>query len=542
MANKTRMISDEEYPQAIEWLEENLAKMKVPKNEIFSAKLLLEETFRRQANAAGGTEDFSAQITIRKRFGDISLMLSSKGEAYDPIVGINDVVDDDEEMYTLALLKARSKDMSYVRKKGTNIVCISVHELSNKSIIFIMLALFMGCAFGFISHEYLDVQTLQLIEKNLLNPIRKIIMSVLMMLVAPLIFFSVIAGFSNMSNAADLVRYGSKLSFVSLTKMALFVLVFMGLGVLCGDLPEDSVASVAIGEITPAGEFSPVNILIGIVPENIISPFASNNLLQVLFMACFFGILLSKAGDRATSIRDSIDFFNRFFLDAIDIVRPIMPLFVFVSMMQMMMHIEPAMLLSYGKLFAVAILIFPISMLLSALVVLITGHLSPITYLKKMLVFSVIPFSLQSGNACMPYSLKFCNEKLGIAKRLSLFSVPAGNQINKNGSVAYIVVMTIIMRSTFDLPIDMSFLAALFISIMLINLSLPSVANAEAIVLTSVFGMVGIPVETVAIFFAINPVASLPLVPINVVGNLTSTLLLAKWESLVDNDVYRAEE
>ena len=108
--------------------------------------------------------------------------------------------------------------------------------------------------------------------------------------------------------------------------------------------------------------------------------------------------------------------------------------------------------------------------------------------------------------------------------------------------MAYIVVMTIIMRSTFDLPIDMSFLAALFISIMLINLSLPSVANAEAIVLTSVFGMVGIPVETVAIFFAINPVASLPLVPINVVGNLTSTLLLAKWESLVDNDVYRAEE
>lgn len=543
MSNRTRTISLSEYSVAMVWLEENLMQMKLSQKEIFDAQLLLEEHFARLADASGNRSEFSARISIRKRLGDVSLLLASKGEPYNPIVGINDTSDDVAEMYTLTLLKAHRKKLSYVRRKGENILSIRVHELSSKGILLILSAAVLGCVLGYLAQVFLDTQTMVFLETNFLTPVRKFILNVLMMLVAPLIFFSVVAGFSNMSDAADLVRFGGKLSILSMAKMAVFVAFFLAVGAWCGPLPEGSLSmleSADASDVQPAS-FSIVDVLVGISPGNIVSPFLSNNLLQVLFMACFFGTLLAKAGDRAAGIRENIDFFNRFFLDAIDVVRPFLPLLVGVSMMQMLMRIDPAMLISYGKLFVVAAMVFPISILLSALLVMVVGRLSPIPYIKKILSFSVIPFSFQSGNICMPYSLAFCKEKLGVEERLSLFSVPAGNQINKNGSVAYIVAMVVIMRGTVGLPADINFFLSLFITVMIINFSLPSVANAEAIVLASIFGMQGIPVETVALFFAINPVTSLPLVPINVIGNITSTLLLARWEGLLDKQIYASK-
>lgn len=99
MSLKTCSVSQGNYKSTIEWLEEKLTEMGATKKEILKGELLLEETFFRLVSASADAENFEGRLTIRRRFGDISISLSARGEAFNPLVSMEEVSDDEEEMY-----------------------------------------------------------------------------------------------------------------------------------------------------------------------------------------------------------------------------------------------------------------------------------------------------------------------------------------------------------------------------------------------------------------------------------------------------------
>ncbi len=541
MANhRTGVISKAGYDAAMEWLDAALGDMKVKREEILTAQLLTEETFLRLAAASGDAEAFSARLTLQKRLGDVTLTLAAPGEACNPIVEMDDVTEDEAAIYGLALLKAHRKALSYARKQNENRVIIRVHEYGGKGTRNMLAGLVLGAFFGVLAREFIDPAALLLLEQNLLTPVQKIIMNALKMLLAPLVFFSVMSGFSSVSDAADIARYGRNLMLISLAKLAMVVAAAMVIGVGLGAAPA-FLPLLRGGAAPPVTPFSTVDILVEIVPDNLVSGFSDNNLLQVMFLACFFGLLLSRAGERAAWARQMVDFFRGFLAEALAAVTPFIPLMVGASIMKLTMGMELSALLGYGKILLAAAIVIPLSLVVSALWVMVAGRVSPVPFVKKILPFSVAALSLQSSNACIPPTMKFCAEKLGMDGKLSLFSIPVGIQFNKNGTGIYLACTGLVISATLGMPLDTEFLLSFFFAVFIVTLSVPAVPNAEVIALAAIFDLVGIPAEAAALLFAVSPLMPAIDTTADVTGNVASSFITQRWGDRVNKAKYDSD-
>ncbi|MBQ3854722.1 MAG: cation:dicarboxylase symporter family transporter, partial [Anaerovibrio sp.] len=349
MSLQTCSISNKNYRETIEWLEERLTEMGATKKEILTGTLLLEEAFFRLEKASAVPDNFAGKITIRKRFGDISISVSARGEAFNPFVSMEEVSEDEEEMYVFALLKAHKDSLSYNRSNGDNIISIRVHSSSSKKAFQIIAGLVTGLILGVVLKYFLNEAGIRWVESIILTPIQSMFIQALMMLAGPLIFFSIMSGITGMSNAADIGKMGGKLLGVSVMKLALVLLIGTALGIWVGAIPEMA-EFIQQGKEENVKAITMMELIVGIVPKNVVVPFASNNMLQILFIALFFGILLAKAGDRAARAKEVVEFCNRFTMDAMGVLMPIMPFVVAVSMTKMMLHTDFSMLLAYGQI------------------------------------------------------------------------------------------------------------------------------------------------------------------------------------------------
>ena len=183
-----------------------LEKTKATDKEIARAKLLLEETFIRLKTGMGNLPDFSVKVELKVRFGEVNLRLSARGEEYDPIVTLTEQSDNDDDVYRLVILKAFRDKMTFVRKNGENIVTIKVHETSSaqRQMIYTIAALVLGIVCGFAIQFGLDAETLATINTEFVNPVRRVFLNALQMMVAPVTFLAIISGITNMSDAVDI--------------------------------------------------------------------------------------------------------------------------------------------------------------------------------------------------------------------------------------------------------------------------------------------------------------------------------------------------
>ncbi len=538
MGRKSYEFSEASYSDTMDWLEESLSEMKMSQQEILTAELLLEETFLRLEEASAHPEEFFGEVTLRKRLGDVSLYFSAKGEACNPVVGLEEVPEDKEKFYNMAILKAHREDMSYSRRNGKNIVCIRVHAFSGKAALYTMAGMAAGCLIGVLLKQLLAPETCSWLVANIFSPVENMFIHALMMLLAPMIFFSVMSGLVSMSDATEIGRLGGELIAVSLVKLAASIAIAIGFGIWLGALPElgAMVGSVAADS---TATLSVRDVIVGIIPENIVSPFSSGNLLQVLFLSCFFGLFLVKSGERAAVVRGGIEFLNRFINDIMKAVMVFMPLAVVASMAKMMLNTDFSMLWDYGRVIGVNYIAQALVLLVLCVFVSAVGRCSFVPFLKKIVVFLVLPFSIRSSSACMPEMMKFCSEKLGIEEKLPMFSLPLGLQINMTGSAAYIVILALSMRLTFGLPMDAEFLLSFFFAVLLLTFAFPSVPGSAVILLASVFEMVGVPGAAIMLFVGIDPILDCMRSAINVAGNISSSFMLARLEDKVDEKIYQ---
>lgn len=153
------------------------------------------------------------------------------------------------------------------------------------------------------------------------------------------------------------------------------------------------------------------------------------SILQVLFLACFVGVMINRAGDRAMPIKEAIEFLNRLCMDMIDVVVQFIPLLVFASMAHLMLSTGLDALLPLGKVLIGDVIGLGLVFLICAAFVAAFGGKPPIPFLKKLAGFAPVPFALNSSNACLPQTISFCAEKFGVDRKLSMFAAARGHPV-----------------------------------------------------------------------------------------------------------------
>ncbi len=187
-------------------IEKYLRGLKLKENEIMGGLLILEEVFMRLRN---GNENFSCNVQARKVFGNVRLLVSAEGEPFDPLEAIDSWNENDheEDYYRTLILASKKRQLAYTRRNSENVVTINLRTEDNQFKL-TLAAMILGIIAGFILKEFAPDSVVSFIDKNIITSIRTMFLNALNMMIAPVVFFSIIAGITSMADASDISRIG----------------------------------------------------------------------------------------------------------------------------------------------------------------------------------------------------------------------------------------------------------------------------------------------------------------------------------------------
>lgn len=230
-------LSKENFKETVEAIGETLVALGVSEKEAETGKELVEHIFSLQLSVRPEVCD---TVKVRKRFGDISLRLETEGDEYNPLTILTEWNEDDPDYQRTIVLKSKKEQLSYAHSNGKNIVTIKVHEAGNKQIRYTLFAMVMGILAGAILKEMISPELITMVNKTVIGSIRTMFLNSLNMMIAPVVFFSIISGLTSISNASDIGRIGGKLVgvYMCTTVIATFFSIAIGLLMFHGGVPQ----------------------------------------------------------------------------------------------------------------------------------------------------------------------------------------------------------------------------------------------------------------------------------------------------------------
>ena len=375
----------------------------------------------------------------------------------------------------------------------------------------------------------------KLISETFVNAIK--------MVIAPIIFFTIIAGIAGAGNMRKAGRVGGKalIYFEVVTTGALVIglivanLVKPGAGVSTTHLQTDKIAAYSEkGKEMNWGEF-----FAHIVPSNVVDAFAKGDILQILFFSVLFAIGVQWLGPAGKSLLTTFEKINKALFNVLKIVIRVSPLGAFAGMAYTISSFGVASLLSVIKL----LLTFYLTGLSFIFIVLnLIAQYSGFS-LWKLLVYIkdeiLIVFGASSSEAVLP-SLMAKLEAAGCEAEVVGLVVPTGYSFNLDGTTIYLSMCVIFLAQVFNVPLSLGQQLTIIGILLITSKGAAGVTGAGFIVLASTLAALKVvPMEGLALLIGVDRFMSEGRALINVIGNAVATVVIARSEKAVDMNVYK---
>lgn len=539
-------VNDAEYLQkSLTFIREFLTSKKVSKENIIKTELLSEETIvLLTKHAPVGS---SIRIKARKTFSDISLVISMKGEQFSFDPGQSDIsldIEDDEaeDAIRALFLNAFGEKYKYTHKDNINSVRITAEKSGQSSLYVTLLAMALGLLMGFLLKTVFPAPVTNAVCTYILEPIKTMFMNALKIVIAPVIFFSLVTCFSQFKNLAELGKLAAKV--MTLYMITTLVAVFIGTSItmlikpgewgfaLAGDLGMSAV------NVDTNMDYSLLHMIVNIVPSNFFLPFANADTLQVMFLAVLVGIAVGMIGEYSSVLSEIFEACNSLFLTITTMITKLIPLAVFCSVSLMLVNMGGKSFLTILTGAVVQIFCILVMITFYGLMVFVVGRLNPIKFFKNAKEGMLTSFSLSSSSAAMPTNLRVCIEKLGISPKICNFSIPLGTTVNMDGTCIYLASFTLFLARGYGVTLSRSMMFSMFITIILLSLGAPGVPGNALICLGVILVQIGIPIEALGLVMAINPISDMFDTVNNTTGDMAASLLVARSEGMVDLEIF----
>lgn len=433
---ETFLMNAENFSNAQETLDNQLAQLKIKQKDALRAELLVEEIFWRMTNQ-GKAAQIKVQV-VKKLFGKVQVKLHAEGTAYNPLVEVSDLGEDDEDYYRMLILKTNRRRLSWIHKQNKNVVTINVSSESNAEAWLTIAGIAGGVVCGVVMKEFLSPEIISLVNDSFIAPIRTMFLNALGMVIAPVIFFSIISGIIGMGTSADTGKIGLKLlAFMGGTTMiSLLVSLIVSWFLFSGGVSAIGISPSASTDVATY-EFSFVQFITDIIPTNIVSPFAEGKFLQIIFIALLIGICLNTLGDKVRLFKEMVSNLNDLFIKMISMIISFVPPIAFFAMISLVLESNVETVLLISKLIVGQLVICCVMFGVYLLLIRYVGKISPLPYLKRVFAVCPIAFATSSSNAAMPAMMDLCTNKLGIAPKFASFLIPLAVPSNMCSSCIY---------------------------------------------------------------------------------------------------------
>ena len=355
------------------------------------------------------------------------------------------------------------------------------------------------------------------------------------MLIAPIIFFTIVLGIAGMGDLKKVGRVGGKalLYFEIVTTFALIIGVTVANLVKPGEGFVSKVAAdtskLAVYQ-KAAAEMHWGDFITHIVPGNVFDAFAKGDILQILFFAILFGIGLSRMGDTGKQVTDLFEKLSKVFFNIMHIVMRAAPIGAFGGMAYTISTygiktLQPLALLMASVYITMILFIFVVLNIICRLY-----KFSLWGYLKFIKEEILIVFGTSSSEPALPAMMEKL-EKFGCSKSVVGLVIPAGYSFNLDGTTIYLSMSVIFLAQVFHIPLSLEQQLVIIGILMITSKGAAGVTGSGFIVLTSTLAAIKvIPVEGVAILLGVDRFMSEARAITNVIGNGVATIVIAKSE------------
>src|SRR5664279_2592372 len=418
--------------------------------------------------------------------------------------------------------------MSYIKRVGGN---------KNKLTIYILIAMLAGSLLGYIVHERSSSSFIASfsVDTNLLTTI---FLRLVQMIIAPLVFSTLVVGIAKLGNLKTVGRIGGKalLWFVSASLVSLFIGLVLVNYFRPGDAINLSVADVSAAKdlMTNTQQFSLTNFVEHVFPKSIFQSMASNEILQIVIFSVFFGIAATAIGDYAKPVIKALESVSHVILKMVGYVMKFAPLGVFGALAAVIASKGLEIFSFYGQylLFFVVGIFILWAILLGVGYLILKDRLPAL--MKRIAQPLLIAFSTTSSEAVFP-KLTEELERFGCNEKIVAFTLPLGYSFNLDGAMMYMTFASMAIAQAYNIHMDTGTQITMLLVLMLTSKGIAGVPRASLVVILATCSMFNIPPAGIALILPIDHFCDMFRTMTNVLGNALATSAVSKWEGELTN-------
>jgi len=403
-----------------------------------------------------------------------------------------------------------------------------------------------GLGLGLLAHYVsgADAAWVENLTEYVTQPIGTLFLRLIFMLVIPLLFSALIIGVAEMGDVRSLGRIGWKT--LGYTILASGIAVVLGLALvnwlhpgggvdpevarsMLAQSAERAQAIVSGAGTQPKG----LDLLLGIVPDNVVAAAANNTILAVMFFALMLGIGLVLVRTEATAaLLRGIQGLFEVSMKLIELVISLAPYAVFCFMFNLAALFGWDLLRSLGAYVGVVVLALTIHLVVVySLMLRFLGGWSPRKFFRGVQEAMVMAFSTASSNATLPVSLQVAEEQLKLPRRISRFVLTVGATANQNGTALFEGVTVLFLAQFFGVDLTLQQQLTVMFVCILGGIGTAGVPAGSLPVIALICGMVGVPPEGIGLILGVDRFLDMCRTTLNVTGDLMLAAVVSKGEA-----------
>ena len=403
----------------------------------------------------------------------------------------------------------------------------------NRFTIYILIAMVLGVLMGGVVYSYLPDQRTEIASD--VNLIAMLFLRMIKMIIAPLVFATLVGGIAHMGSGAKLGRIFVKTmgwfvsaSFISLLLGLVMVNLLQPGANFPGALPDEGQSAGL-----PVSAFSIEKFLTHLIPTSIVEAMAQNEILQIVVFAVFFAVAMGAMPERSKQMLGLIDDLAHIMLKITGYVMNFAPLAVWAAIMATVSNngllVLWKLVVFMGGFYLSLTLLWGI-LILVGFAVLGPRYSRLLGLIREPLM---IAFSTASSEAAYPKTLEGLN-RFGASSRISSFVLPLGYSFNLDGTMMYCTFASIFIAQAYHIQMSLGTQLAMLGTLMITSKGVAGVPRASLVVIASTLGQFGIPEAGLLMIMGIDTFLDMGRSATNVIGNSLATSVVAKWEGELD--------
>jgi proton glutamate symport protein len=360
------------------------------------------------------------------------------------------------------------------------------------------------------------------------RPFSQLFLRMIKMIIAPLIFATLVAGIAGAGHVKVVGRMGLRaiVYFEIVTTLALIIGLAMvtlmkpGVGV---NLPPSGGSEITAKPQTWD------QILLHIVPESVIDAMARGDVLQIVIFSIVFAIALGMIGERGRPVVIWCEAVAETMFKFTNIVMHYAPIGVGAAIAYTVGHGGMKVLWNLAWLVATLYLAMAVFVLIVLLPIALVFRVPLRKFMKAVKEPAVIAFSTTSSEAALPRAMEVL-ERLGVPRRIVAFVLPLGYSFNLDGSSLYLSLAAIFVAQAAGVELTIGQQITMLLTLMLTSKGVAGVPRASLVILAGTLASYGLPLEGVTLILGVDELMDMARTMVNVVGNCLATVVIAKWE------------